>query len=132
MEIPDNQKTETKKIICVIEPNLSLRQRLVSLLKNYSQDVKTFENAGNFLVELDVTVPDCLIIGTELPGMGAVDLLYQLKNQGVDIPVIVLGDEDDVPQAVSAMRAGAVDFIGKPFTDQKLRVCVKRMLGKAS
>ncbi len=132
MATPDNQKTDTKRIIYVVDPKLSLRQRVVSILKKYSQDVKTFENAGNFLVELDATVPDCLIIGTELPGMGAVELLYQLKNQGVDIPVIVLGDVDDVPQAVSAIRAGAVDFIGKPFTDQKLRVCVKRMLEKAS
>ena len=58
--------------------------------------------------------------------------MHQLKHQQFDIPVIVFGDEDDVPQAVSAMRAGAVDFIGKTFTNQKLRVCVKRMLGKAS
>ena len=132
MATPDNQKTDTKKIICVIDPNLSLRQRLVSLFKNYSQDVKTFENAENFLKKLDVTIPDCLIVSSKLSGMGTVGLLNILKNQRVEFPIIVLGDEDDVPQAVSVMRAGAVDYFGKPFTDQRLHACVKRMLEKAS
>ena len=77
-------------------------------------------------------MPDCLIIGTKLSGMGAIDFMYQLKKQEVDIPAIVLSEEEDISQAVSAMRAGAVDFINKPFTDQKLRVCVKRILEKAS
>lgn len=123
MAAPDKQKLETKNIICVVDPDFALRQWLVSLLKNPSQDIKTFENVENFLMKLDVTNPDCLIIGTELPDMSAIDLLHQLKHQQFDIPVIVFGDEDDVPQAISAMRAGAVDFIGKTFTDQKLRVC---------
>ena len=57
METSDNQKTDTKKIICVVDPNLSLRQRMVSLFKNYSQDVKTFESAENFLIKLGATVP---------------------------------------------------------------------------
>ena len=124
MATADRQKTETKKIIFVVDRNLAFRLRLVSLLQNSSQDVKTFESAENFLVKLDVTMPDCLVIGSRLPGMSAIDLLHQLQNQGDEIPVIVMGEENDVAQAVSAMRAGAVDFIGKPFTNQKLRVCV--------
>ena len=119
-------------MICIVDPDLALRQRLVSLLKNSSQDVKTFENAENFLAKLDVAIPGCLIMCSKLPGMSAIDLMYQLKNQEVDIPVIVLGDEEDVSHAVSAMRAGAVDYINKPFTDQKIFVCVKRMLELAS
>ena len=128
----EKQTRETGKIIFVVDSDSALRQRLMSVLQNSSQDVKTFEKAENLLVQLDVTMPDCLIIGTKLSGMGAIDLMYQLKKQEVDIPAIVLSEEEDISQAVSAMRAGAVDFINKPFTDQKLRVCVKRILEKAS
>ncbi|MCZ6526309.1 MAG: response regulator [Gammaproteobacteria bacterium] len=128
----EKQTRETGKIIFVVDSDSALRQRLMSVLQNSSQDVKTFEKAENLLVQLDVTMPDCLIIGTKLSGMGAIDLMYQLKKQEVDIPAIVLSEEADISQAVSAMRAGAVDFINKPFTDQKLRVCVKRILEKAS
>ena len=127
----EKQTGETGKIIFVVDSDSALRQRLMSVLQNSSQDVKTFEKAENLLVQLDVTMPDCLIIGTKLSGMGAIDFMYQLKKQEVDIPAIILSEEADISQAVSAMRAGAVDFINKPFTDQKLRVCVKRILEKA-
>ena len=121
--------TKKKTVICVIDPDLALRQRLVSLLLSSVRDVKTYANAENFLAKIDVNVPDCLIIGSDLPGIDAIEFMQQLKQQNIEIPVIVLGEEDDVPQAVSIMRAGAVGLISKPFTDQKLRVTVNLMLG---
>ncbi|MCZ6525436.1 MAG: response regulator [Gammaproteobacteria bacterium] len=119
---------QTKQTICIIDPSLTLRQRLACLLLTSTREVKTFESAENFLVKLVDMEPACIISGATLPGMGIVELIYQFKLNGFDAPVIVLGEKDDVPQAVSAMRAGAVDFIDKPFTDQKLLVSVKRMI----
>lgn len=127
MAILDNQEKKTKIIVCVVDSDSTLRQRLVSVLQSSTQEVKTFENAGKFLIQLGEILPNCLIISAKLPGMGAIDLMYQLNNQGLDIPTIVLG-EGDISEAVLAMRAGAQDFITKPFTDRKLCVSVKRVI----
>lgn len=91
-------------------------------------DVKTFSGVEDFLASPPSNTPGCLILGAGLSGSSAVDLMHEIKSRQISLPFIVLGDEDDTPQAVSVIRAGAVDFIGKPFNDHKLRrTCMKRL-----
>ena len=70
----------------------------------------------------------CLVLGVEMPGMCTVELIQELKHRGIKIPIIVLGDRDDLPKAVEVMRAGALDFIGKPVTNQRLKISIEKML----
>lgn len=94
------------------------------LLLVFSNDVYMCED----FLEQSGIIAGCLIIGTEMPGMRTIDLIQGLKSLGIIIPVIVMGDEDDMPMAVEVMRAGALAFIGKPFTDQRLKISIERML----
>ncbi len=114
MPSTDQSTVQAKQTICIVDPSLTLRQRLASLLLTSTREVKTFESAENFLEKLNVLDPDCLIIGTNFQGMSTFELMEQLKRDGIDAPVIVLGEEDDVSQAVSAMRAGAVTSLTNP------------------
>ncbi len=131
MNKPDTRQQHANKIIYLVEPDNSLRERIFSLHTSSSCSVKTYTCAEDFLKQSKI-VADCLILGIEMPGMSAVELIQELKYLGINIPTIVLGNRDDLPRIVKIMRAGAVDFIGKPFTDQRLKVSVDKMLSHNS
>ncbi len=109
---------------------MSFHRRLETLLGSASREVKTFASAEDFLELQRSIAPGCLIIGAELPGVIA--LVHDLKRWRTHVPVIVLGEDSTVPLAVRVMRAGAVDFIEKPFTDHALRACVDRIMASVS
>ena len=130
MPTSDNQQRQLKRCVYVVDPDASLHRRLERLLGSAAREVKTFASAEDFLAQQRSIAPGCLIIGTELPG--AIELVHHLKRWRTHIPVIVLGADSTVPLAVRVMRAGAVDFIEKPFTDHALRVCVDRVMASVS
>jgi two-component system, LuxR family, response regulator FixJ len=124
MNNPDPNKHQ---IIYVVEPDGLMRERIASIYISSPCSVMIYTSAEDFLDQSEITA-GCLILGIEMPGMSAVELMQELKYLGIKIPVIVLGDRDDLPKAVKVMRAGALDFIGKPFTDQRLKISVEKML----
>ena len=130
MPTSDNQQRPVKRYVYVVDPDASLHRRLETLLGTASREVKTFASAEDFLAQQRSIAPGCLIIGTELPG--AIELVHHLKRWRTHVPVIVLGEDSTVPLAVRVMRAGAVDFIEKPFTDHALRACVDRVMASVS
>ena len=130
MPTSDNQQRQLKRYVYVVDPDASLHRRLETLLGSAAREVKTFASAEDFLAQQRSIAPGCLIIGTELPG--AIELVHHLKRWRTHVPVIVLGADSTVPLAVRAMRAGAVDFIEKPFTDHALRACVDRVMASVS
>jgi FixJ family two-component response regulator len=83
------------------------------LLRTLHADVRDYESAESYLTAGGSSL-DCLITDVELPGMSGLELLRLLRSRGVPDPVILLGDEEDVRAAVTAMREGAIDFIEKP------------------
>ncbi len=123
----DTKQHQTNKIIYVVEPDSSIRERIASLYASSTYSVMMFTCAEAFLQQSEI-MSGCLIIGTEMLGMSAVELIHELEHQGINIPVIVLGDKDGLPMAVKVMRAGALDFIGKPFTNQRLKISIDEML----
>ncbi len=126
MPTSDNQQRQIKRYVYVVDPDASLHRKLETLLGSSAREVKTFASAEDFLAQQRSIAPGCLIIGTELPG--AIDLVRHVKRWRTHVPVIVLGEDSTVPLAVRVMRAGAVDFIEKPFTDYALRARVDRVM----
>ncbi len=123
----DTKQHQTNKIIYVVEPDSSIRERIALLYASSSYSVMMFTCAEAFLQQSEI-VAGCLVLGIEMPGMSTVELMQELKNLGIKIPIIVLGDREDLPKAVEVMRAGALDFIGKPFTNQRLKLSIEKML----
>lgn len=118
-----------KQIIYVVNPDISLCKRIASLFASTSFAVKTFECAEDFLKQSHPIAPGCfLIINSDVEDMNIIELIEELKQTVFKIHVIVIGEEDDIPQAVKTMRAGAVNFIGKPFSDQKLKSYIEKLM----
>ena len=129
MKTQRNDYEKPRKIVYMIDPDPLLRQRIAELLNSDKVIVITYAKVEDFLATPSFNTSGCLIVEADLIGMSVIDLMHELKNQQVSLPFIVLGNENDIPQAVAMMRAGAIEFIDKPFTDQKLlRAFKNRML----
>ncbi|MFQ6022321.1 MAG: response regulator [Acidiferrobacterales bacterium] len=115
--------------IYVIEPDTSECNRLHSFLASTSTEVKTFVSAESFLAQCIPLSRGCLVTEVDLPGMSVLELLDHLKRRGIELPVIVLGEGHNMPLAVSVIRAGALEFIEKPFATSRLQRCVRRLIG---
>lgn len=106
--------------VCVIDPDPAVRHALSSLLASEQLTVKTFISAEEFLDSEGHDGAVCLITELNLPGKSGLELLTQLNANKIKLPAILLASESDVPTAVQIIRAGAVDFIEKPFVHRTL------------
>ncbi len=106
--------------VFVVDDDAQVRESLCWLINSVGLEVESYASAREFLDRYDREEPGCLILDLRMPGMGGLQLQQQLTAQGVIIPIIMISAYGDVPAAVQAMKAGAVDFIEKPFTDQLL------------
>ena len=106
--------------IFVIDDDVSIRQALESLIKSVGWQVRTFKNAQNFLASGDIDAPGCLILDVRLPGLSGLDLQRSLAERKNHLPIIFLTGHGDIPMSVRAMKAGAVEFLTKPFREQDL------------
>ena len=115
----------------VIDDDDALRQSLQFLLESASVKVATYESASAFLAVLpEVDAGSCVITDVRMPGMSGIELLKRLREMNLGLPVIVITGHGDVPLAVEAMKAGAADFIEKPFDDDVLLTSVRAALGR--
>lgn len=114
--------------VYIIESDASERESLRGLLASTFKNIETFDNAQSFLAEIGSIQQGCLIAAAALPGMSAQELIYRLRRERIQIPVIVLGEDSKMPLAVSVMRAGAADFIEKPFSERRLKEAIRRVL----
>ncbi len=118
-----------KQVMYVVGEDILFCNRIASLFASTSFAVKTFECAEDFLKQSHPIAPGCfLIINSAVEDMNIIELIEKLKQTVFKIHIIVIGEENDIPQAVKTMRAGAVDFIGKPFSDQKLKSCIEKVM----
>lgn len=124
---PVNSPGTASRIVCLLDPDEGLTRRLAELLGPIGVDVRVFRSADRFLAERGLE-PMCVVSEMRLPDMTGVELIATLRARGIDAPVILLAAESDVATAVSAMRAGALDFIEKPHVDRLLAWHVRRLL----
>ena len=117
-----------KAIVHVIDDDEAIRQSLAFLLQAAKLEVKTYSTAMAFLDALPDAASGCVITDVRMPGMSGVDLLRRLKELKISVPVIVITGHGDVALAVEAMKAGAVDFLEKPFDDDVLLASVQSAL----
>ncbi|RCK32407.1 Nodulation protein W [Thalassospira profundimaris] len=106
--------------VYVIDDDAAIRDAVSSLLRSIGFAVSVFETVPAFLEETLPDNPACLVLDVRLPGIGGLDFQGKLKELGVSMPVIFMTGFGDVPMSVKAMKAGAIDFLSKPFRDQDL------------
>jgi FixJ family two-component response regulator len=112
--------SEQEPIVFVVDDDEAVRESLQWLINSVDVEVRTFASANEFLdFELPAR-PGCLIVDVRMPGMSGLELQRQLADRAINLPVIVITGHGDVEMAVRAMKAGAYDFIQKPFNDQVL------------
>jgi two-component system response regulator FixJ len=122
----------SEPIVYLVDDDDGVRRSLTGLLRSDHLKVAAFASAREFLDKFEPATAGCLVTDVRLPGMSGIELLQNLRQQGCEIPVIVITGHGDVPLAVEAMKGGAVDFIEKPFRDHVLLVAIHRALQLAS
>jgi len=106
--------------VFVVDDDPAIRKSLRWLIESVGLKVETHELASEFLESYSPDSPGCLVLDVRIPGMSGLELQEKLRARGYDIPVIIVSGYGDVPMAVRAMKAGAVDFLEKPVSDQVL------------
>jgi two-component system response regulator FixJ len=119
---------ETDVVVHVIDDDDAVRESLTFLLKAAGLAVRTYENATAFLRDDPKAKSGCIVTDVRMPDISGIDLLHRLRELHVGLPVIVITGHGDVPLAVEAMKAGALDFLEKPFDDDALLTSVNAAL----
>ena len=117
-------------IVFVIDDDVSVRQALRNLLRSVGLNVQTFATAIEFLSAERPDAPGCLVLDIRLPGVSGLDLQRQLIEADVRIPIIFITGHGDIQISVRAMKAGAVEFLTKPFRDQDLLDAVQHAIDR--
>jgi FixJ family two-component response regulator len=112
--------TEADPIVFVVDDDPSIRDALTSLLRSVGLRVETFGSAREFLTRQPPDAPGCLVLDVRLPGLSGLDLQRELAAAQITMPIIFITGHGDIPMTVQAMKAGAVEFLTKPFRDQDL------------
>ena len=112
--------TEADAIVFVIDDDAAIREALESLVRSVGLQVETFRSPREFLKMQLPQVASCLVLDVRLPGVSGLDFHRQLAEAKIHIPVIFITGHGDIPMSVRAMKAGAVDFLTKPFRDQDM------------
>ena len=107
-------------VVHVIDDDPSLRAVLDSLFRSVGLACRTYESAREFLAAKTTDAPGCIVVDVRLPGMSGLDFQDHLAQQGVHLPIVMITGHGDIPMTVRAMKAGAVDFLSKPFRDQDM------------
>ena len=123
---------DRKPTIYVVDDDEAVRNSLQWLIASIDLEVRTYGSAQEFLADFSPEAPGCLVVDVRMPGMSGLELQRQLVDRGSDIPVVVITGHGDVEMAVRAMKAGAFDFIQKPFNDQVLLDLIQTALEKST
>ncbi len=119
---------EADATVFVVDDDESIRQALKSLISSVGLQVTTFASAREFLQSRGSDVPGCLVLDVRLPGLSGLDLQRELAKANMHIPIIFITGHGDIPMTVRAMKAGAVEFLTKPFRDQDLLDAIQQAL----
>ena len=122
----------SRPLVAVIDDHESVRRSLTRLLSSAGYTVVTYESAVAYLEAPAPAAPSCLVLDVRMPGLTGTDLQAKLAEDGRREPVIFITAHGDVPMCAAAMKAGAVDFLQKPFTSDALLAAVSRALAVAS
>jgi FixJ family two-component response regulator len=117
-----------QQTVFVIDDDAALREALASLFRSVGLHAKTFASAPEFLEAKLPDAPSCLVLDVRLPGPSGLDFQAELAKANIDIPIVFMTGHGDIPMTVRAMKAGAVEFLPKPFRDQDMLDAVQQGL----
>src|SRR6266567_8165793 len=107
-------------IVFVVDDDVSVRESLESLFRCAGWQPETFASAQEFLARPRVLAPSCLVLDVNLPDLNGLDLQKRVASDRIDMPIIFITGYGDIPMSVQAMKAGAIEFLTKPFGDDVL------------
>lgn len=119
---------ERTAVISIVEDDVSLRDALEELFQSVGHRTAAYGSASAFLDAFDPSTPGCLVLDVRLPGVSGLDFQSRMAGLGVRMPVILMTGHGDIPMSVRGMKAGAVDFLTKPFRDQDMLDAVAEAL----
>ena len=120
-----------KTIVYVVDDDVSICRALSLLLKSHKFKVQVFMRAVDFLAFKRLKSPACLILDIRLPGINGLALQEVMKSRGISIPIIFITGHGDIPMSVKGIKAGAVDFLPKPFSKKKLLSAITQAIPKS-
>ena len=112
--------SENKPVVFVIDDNPAVRDALDSLIRSIHLNVQSFGSTNEFLRFKRLDAPGCIVLDVRLPGLSGLDFQREMAKSNIDLPVIFITGHGDVPMSVRAIKAGAIEFLTKPFRDQDL------------
>lgn len=116
------------RIVFVVDDDASVREALSSLLRSTGLQAETFDSAQAFLRHPRPDAAACLVLDVRMPGLSGLDLQQMLAESGQPLPIVFITGHGDIPMTVRAMKAGAVEFLPKPFRDQELLAAIAQSL----
>lgn len=130
-EVESCPMSQLKPIVFVVDDDISVRESLDLLIRSEGLQVETFQSAQEFLDCRRPVVPSCLVLDLSLPGLNGLDLQKRLATERPEMPIIFITGHGDIPKTVQAMKAGAVEFLTKPFRDDALLGAVTGALARS-
>jgi FixJ family two-component response regulator len=125
-------KSQDKPIVFVVDDDISVRESLELLIKFAGWQPETFESAEAFLARPRAFAPSCLVLDVSLPDLDGLELQRLVAADRIDMPIIFITGHGDVPMTVKAMKAGAVEFLTKPFDDEVLLTAIRHAVDRSS
>jgi len=123
-------KTGSRNTVHVVDDDWAVLKSLKALFDSVGLDVKVYETPDEFVESDECLEPGCVIMDLRMPGMSGIELLEKVRTKGMDLPVLFITGYGEVPSAVQAMKAGAVDFLEKPVSHQELLERVHEALAR--
>jgi FixJ family two-component response regulator len=128
---PHELATEAAETVFVVDDDASVRKALARLVRSAGMKAQAFPTAEAFLAESHVEPASCLVLDVRLPGLNGLQLQEALNRKGYPLAIIFITGHGDVPTSVRAMKAGAVDFLQKPFEDSDLLDAIRRAIARS-
>ena len=123
---------QSEAIVHIVDDDKAIRDSLTLRMRSVGFNSKSYDSAEKFLDEADYNSAGCLIVDIRMQGMSGLELQQLLNNKGINMPVIIITGHGDVPMAVQAMQAGAIDFLEKPYDNEMLVDRIKQCLSEVS
>jgi FixJ family two-component response regulator len=122
---------ETEATVFIVDDDAHMRESLRNLVRSVGLRAELFASAQEFLQSRHSNAPSCLVLDVRMPGLSGLDLQRQTAEAGLEIPIIFITGHGDIPMTVRAMKAGAVEFLTKPFRDQDLLDAIQQALKRS-
>ena len=130
-ESPSSNTSHGAPIVFVVDDDLPARESLEMLIRLAGWQAQTFATGQEFLAHPRAFVPSCLILDLSLPDLNGLDIQKRIAADRIDVPIIFITSHGDVPMAVRAMKAGAVEFLTKPYADEELLSAVQHAIERS-